>query len=309
MERTRFWSRALCVLVLVVALAGCGMSGGEDRGTADDAAATSDDDALGAGSAADSGEEPEAEPVSALGGSPLVTSGRQFISTAELGIGAEDVSATAERAIALVEAKGGALFGESSTYEGEPQAVLTLKVGPDQFSTTLRELGELGTVQNQSVDTEDVTERVVDLESRITTSAESVERLQGFLGGAGSVADVAAFEAELVARETELESLRAQLRTLEDQIDLATIVLTISQLDDDGQLAAAEEEDDALPGFLDGLEGSWDALVASATVALVALGVLLPWVPLLVLVWLAVRYARRRSARALPPPPPAAAAS
>jgi hypothetical protein len=305
MEPTRSWWRALCALVAVVSLAGCGMGGGDDRGSAESADASSPEgDALATDSASDEDDAGggEAEPVSALGGSPLVTSGRQFISTAQLGIGAENVSATAERAIALVEAKGGALFGESSTYEGEPQAVLTLKVAPDQFSATLRELGELGTVLHQAVDTQDVTERVVDLESRITTSAESVERLQGFLGGAGSVADVAAFEAELVARETELETLRAQLRTLEDQIDLATIVLTITRTTDGGA-ERASGEDDALPGFLDALGGSWDALLTAGTIGLVALGAALPWVPLLVVIWLAVRYGRRRGTRALPPPP------
>jgi hypothetical protein len=311
MGAARHRRRALGVLVLVLAFAGCGM-GGEDEAEKYDTIANeiqvgTDADGLATGDEASSegsgeGEGGEAEPVSALGGSPLVSSGRQFISTAQLGIGAESVAATAERAIALVEAKGGALFGESSTYEGEPQAVLTLKVAPDQFSTTLRELGELGTVQHQSVDTQDVTERVVDLESRITTASESVARLQGFLGGAGSVADVAAFEAELVARETELETLRAQLRTLEDQIDLSTIVLTITQLDEEGEVAAVDDEEDALPGFLDALEGSWDALLTAGTLALVVLGAALPWLPLLALVWLAVRLGRRRASRPLPPP-------
>jgi hypothetical protein len=296
--------RALVALLVLVGLAGCAQTAEDDAASVDDdSSATVGDidlgggDALETGSAAErsdegSGGEGDGEaPIEPVGGSPLTASGRQFISTAELGVEVDDVSEATQRAIRVVEGKGGALFGESSTYEGEPQAVLTLKVPPADFATTLRELGELGTVVSQTVDTQDVTERVVDLESRIETASTSVNRLQGFLGGAGSVADVAAFEAELVARETELETLRAQLRTLEAQIDLATIVLTVRAEGDDRN-DEAEEEDD-LPGFVDGLRGGWEAFVDAGTVSLAVVGAVLPWLPVVLLLLVAVRLTRR----------------
>jgi hypothetical protein len=82
---------------------------------------------------------------------------------------------------------------------------------------------------SQTVYADDVTERVVDLESRITTAAASVERLREFLEGATDLEDVAQLEAELLSRETDLELLRGQLRTLEDSVALATIVLVLTQ--------------------------------------------------------------------------------
>jgi hypothetical protein len=69
----------------------------------------------------------------------------------------------------------------------------------------------------------------VDLESRITTAEASVERLRTFLEGATTMEDVAQLEAQLLQRETDLELLRGELRTVQDQVALATIVLVLTQ--------------------------------------------------------------------------------
>jgi hypothetical protein len=101
-------------------------------------------------------------------------------------------------------------------------------VFPDDFSEALERLADLGDLVNQQVTADDVTERVVDLQSRITTAAASVERLRLLLDDAGAVEIIAQLENQLLERETTLEQLRGQLRTIQDQVDLATITLTIT---------------------------------------------------------------------------------
>jgi hypothetical protein len=317
MLRTTRWTRALALLLvlLVAVAAGCG-SMDESSDSSDDSEGASDDagdgdepftvgpgdELVGEGaegapptSTGDEGSDDEPVPPA----DTSLTAGRRFVSTANLTVSSDDVATTSQRAIALVESKGGALFAESSTYQGEPQAVLTLKVPPDEFSATLRGLGDLGTVIEQGVETEDVTERVVDLESRIDTASRSVSRLQGFLGGATTVADVAAFETELSTRESELETLRAQLRTLEDRVDLATIVFTVRAPVEDDAVADDPDEADAIPSFLDGLEGGWSAFVTAGSVLLAIVGALLPFVPLVLVPWALYRlFHRRRPAAA-----------
>jgi hypothetical protein len=105
-------------------------------------------------------------------------------------------------------------------------------------------------------------------------------------------------EAELLARETQLEMLRGQLRTLGDQIDLATIVLTISGRDGPGLLA---DGDDSLPGFMDAVGGSWDGLVWLGSIGLVLVGVAVPWLPLVAVVVLGSWWWRRRATRLAAP--------
>ena len=87
-----------------------------------------------------------------------------------------------------------------------------------------------GQLVDQQISADDVTDRIVNFESRIITAEASVLRLRKFLEEATNIDNVALLERELLNRETDLETLRGQLRTLQDQVSLATITLTINQL-------------------------------------------------------------------------------
>ncbi|MCP3998201.1 MAG: DUF4349 domain-containing protein, partial [bacterium] len=100
---------------------------------------------------------------------------------------------------------------------------------PGDFQQALSRLGSVGEIRTQNVSADDVTEKVVDLESRIATARASVERLKGFLEEAGDIETIAQLEAQLLQRETDLETMRGQLRTLQDRVDLATIYLTLTE--------------------------------------------------------------------------------
>ncbi|MBN2113369.1 MAG: DUF4349 domain-containing protein [Acidimicrobiia bacterium] len=155
--------------------------------------------------------------------------GRSIVYTAGLEIEVDDVIAAGRRALVELQGLGGVLFGQETTSGPEPRSVLTIKVLPENFAAALERLTGLGTLISQNVYADDVTERVVDLQSRISTAEASVERLREFLAGATTTRDVADLEAQLLQRETDLEVLRGQLRTLQDQVALATIVLVLTQ--------------------------------------------------------------------------------
>jgi hypothetical protein len=155
--------------------------------------------------------------------------GRSIVYTASLEIEVDDVIAAGRRALVELQGLGGVLFGQETSSGPEPRSVLTIKVLPENFAAALDRLAGLGTLVSQTVYADDVTERVVDLESRITTAEASVERLRAFLEGATDLEGVAAMEAQLLQRETDLELMRGELRTLEDQVALATIVLVLTQ--------------------------------------------------------------------------------
>ncbi len=173
-------------------------------------------DKIGAGS-----EAPRALRVSGLG--------RDIIFTADLTVAVNDVTAAAEEATRLIQGLGGFLFGERSVGSPEPRSVLTFKVQPEDFSTALDRLGAIGDVRSQNVLADDVTERVVDTQSRINTATASVERLRALLDQATDMKSIVDLENELLVRETQLEVLRGQLRTIEDLVSLATIVLNLTE--------------------------------------------------------------------------------
>jgi hypothetical protein len=181
----------------------------------DDSTASDEDDTLGDGAIT-----PMALPTQI---------GRDIIFTADMTVAVTDVAAAGEKATREIEALGGFLFGQRTTGSPEPSSVLTFKVQPEDFQKALGALGSIGDIRTQNVGANDVTERIVDLQSRITTASASVERLRALLADATDIESVVELEAELLARETELETLRGSLRTLQDQVALATIVLTLTE--------------------------------------------------------------------------------
>ncbi|MCP3912984.1 MAG: DUF4349 domain-containing protein [Actinomycetia bacterium] len=155
--------------------------------------------------------------------------GRKIVYTADVVVEVEDVTAAARKAQTAIAGLGGLVFGQETTSDPTPRTVYEFKVRPADFQEALSRLEGLGDLVTQTISADDVTERVVDLESRIITSELSVNRLRGFLEGATDLDTIAALERELLNRETDLETLRGQLRTLQDQVDLATIFLTLRQ--------------------------------------------------------------------------------
>ena len=153
------------------------------------------------------------------------------------------------------------MFGQQTFTKPQPRSEITFKVLPEDFALALERLAGVGQLVDQQISADDVTDRIVNFESRIITSEASVLRLRKFLEEATNIDNVAFLERELLNRETDLETLRGQLRTLQDQVSLATITLTINQLPeppivvpDTGIFVAAwvsSADDDPCLGFQD----------------------------------------------------------
>jgi hypothetical protein len=212
--------------------------GGEIAAEAPDAVDQGD-----SGSMADE-EEPAAEDTGGDGGDEATSLGsagavptqrsaadfgRQIIFTADIAVEVDDVAAAGREATTIIEDIGGFVFGQQTQGGSEPRSVLVFKVLPEDFDRAVEALGTVGELRNQTISADDVTERVVDLETRIEVAELGVERLRETLTNTQNLEDYAELERLLLERETELEIMRGQLRTLQDRIDLATITLTLLQ--------------------------------------------------------------------------------
>jgi len=261
--KARRYVSALLGIAMLVLLTSCGRSGETTANAVDDTAADAaaeapramsaeggddaddammeqveTDDGAAASDAANSATATtSSDGVDALGGGGLsaaqtqaIDIGRDIIFTAEISVAVPDVAEAGTAAVEQISRFGGLVFGQQTTTDPMPRSVLTFKVQPADFQDALAALGSIGDVRNQTISTDDVTERVVDLESRISTAEASVQRLRGFLEGASDLDSIAALERQLLERETDLERLKGQLRTVKDRVDLATITLTLVQL-------------------------------------------------------------------------------
>lgn len=271
-----------------------------DRSTADEAVAAPTADGEGgaagdlAGAAQDgAGTGVDLDAVDAA-------EGREIILTGRVTVVVDDLDAAVDRVGRITEGVGGLVFGEETTRASDPGSVLTLKVPPAAFEDVLDEVAGLGEAQDRRIDSSDVTAQVVDLDSRIATAEASVDRLRALILRAEDIDDIAILENELLQRETTLEELRGQRRTLGDQVALATITVTLTPTPDSPD---TPQEDDELPGFLGAFRSGWDLLLGVATVLGLVLFAVAPWIPLALVAWLVVVVVRRRLRRRAPAPP------
>jgi hypothetical protein len=210
---------------------GLGLGGAAETTTT--AAASDDSGGEAEAPAADSGSDGDALGSGGVAPPPLVQTavdlGRDIIFTADMTVAVDDVAAAGAEATRRIQALGGFLFGQQTTATPVARTTLVFKVFPEDFQEALDRLGSIGDLRSQNVSADDVTERVVDIRSRITTAEASVQRLRGFLENATDIDTIADLENQLLQRETQLETLRGQLRTLEDAVALATITVTITE--------------------------------------------------------------------------------
>ncbi|MEU5875156.1 DUF4349 domain-containing protein [Glycomyces sp. NPDC047369] len=186
-------------------------------------------------------------------------------------------------------------------------ARLTMRIPSEHFQEAMDGLTALAETEvGRSVTTEDVTEAVVDLESYIATKSASVDRVRQLLADADSVSAILDLESELATREGELASLQQQLAELEERIALSTIDFTVTA----PEAVRAEEGYTGPDSFWDGLVVGFDGALGLLVGLSVALGVILPFLPLIALgfaaVLLPLRWRAKRR-RAAPPLSPAAA--
>ncbi|MBL0888888.1 DUF4349 domain-containing protein [Myceligenerans indicum] len=218
---------------------------------------------------------------------------RQLVTVGYATLVAADPFAAAEQVAQLTEESGGRVESrdESAGSDGGAgSASLTLRVPVDRVSETLSALEDLGEVTDRSLETQDVTGSVQDLDARIDALATSVDRLTELLSDADDISDLFKIEGELSARQADLDALRAERDRLHDEVALSTVHL---------EIRAERPPLEAEPaGFVGGLATSWNGLVASFNVLIVIVGALLPWAAVGGLGYLAVRpLVRRRAAR------------
>lgn len=179
----------------------------------------------------------------------------------------------------------------TSNDEGEQFAEVSVRVPADRFEETFRRLKQLGRVEQEATDAQDVTKNFHDLTTRLAVKEEAVARLRRILAErTGDLQAVLAVERELERAVTELEQLKGEKRYLDQQIAYSTISLTL--LEPGVSIRSVRP-----PPILEAVRSALSALSASLGVMVFIVIFAVPWLVLLGLVWWGVRAMRRRYLR------------
>ncbi|WP_299540263.1 DUF4349 domain-containing protein [uncultured Streptomyces sp.] len=221
----------------------------------------------------------------------------QVIRTASLSVRVKDVPKAVAAARRAAEGSGGLVQSETTERvdDAYDTSTLVLRVPEDRYQRVLSDLAGAGKLLSRSSEAKDVTDQVVDVESRIATQRASVDRVRAMMDKAEKLSDVVLLEGELSSRQSELESLLAQQATLKDRTSLATITLDLYEPE-----AVPDDAADDDPGFLDALEGGWNAFVTMLRWIAVSIGASAPFLAALALLYALVRAVSRRRRAAGP---------
>lgn len=275
---------------LTFALAGC--AGGGSNGSSSTGYPSLE-------SAPMSGAAPAEVDGIAADASGKAASKKAIIQTGDLAIEVADPQQAADEVTQAIEPFDGSIewSSVSAATEWEPaSSSMSVRVPTDRFEDAITAISEVGKVVSVSRSTSDVTLQQADLSARVAALETSTERLRALMAEASNTADLIAAEGALTARQAELDGLTSQLASLDQQVDRATITVSLS---------APGTAPDATPSnFWEAILLGVQSLGAAALGLGIALGVALPWIVVAAIIAGIVVVIVRASRRKSDPEPP-----
>lgn len=147
--------------------------------------------------------------------------------TASMSVQVANPQKSASHAETLTVSAGG--YIESSIADERDTVNLTLRVPQQECNRLLDEFGSLGKLKHKVVDAEDVTEKIVDAAARLENLRATRDRLRLQLERTANVEEVLAVERELTRVQSELESLEARLKLMNDEVAYSKVSLSLER--------------------------------------------------------------------------------
>lgn len=140
-----------------------------------------------------------------------------------------DADEALARITAIVESAGGYISSSSRSGQGDSLYLsATLRVPAAEFTDVMASLRDEGEILYEDIGSYEVTMQVLDLEARLENLRASETAFLELLDRAESVADVVAVQSELSRIQGDIESYEAQLSGVKDQVEMASINVSLS---------------------------------------------------------------------------------
>jgi hypothetical protein len=159
---------------------------------------------------------------------------RQLKRSALLTLRVSDPDDVSRRAQTIVTDSGG--FIENLDASPGEAARITARVPSASLDATVDAVAKLGRVTQRSISAEDVTDRLIDLESTLKNKRALRDRLRALLERGQQVEELLKVEVELGRLQEEVERLEAQLEGLKRDVSLSLLNVGIERRETPGPL-------------------------------------------------------------------------
>lgn len=209
----------------------------------------------------------------------------------ELRVERDTFGDSVDEVMLLARRFGGSVQSTAIDDSGEGRGTVIVRVPSDRFEDTLTELRDIGRIESQFVDTQDVTDEFVDLEARIRNARTAERVLLNLMDEATTIADTIRVQNQLERVQENIERMRGRLRVLEDQTSFSTLAVDV--IEEGAPKEDPEEAGTLIKAWRDAVDG----FMGVVSGVIVASGVVLPVAIMALIVALLVRRVRPRFER------------
>lgn len=231
---------------------------------------------------------------------------RKLIQTVNMYAETEDLDAVLQQINSrIAELKGyveSSNVQNGSAYSGRRyrSANLTIRIPAKDLEAFLDKVDDISNIVSSRKTVEDVTLSYVATESRMKALQAEEARLLELMTKAETLNDLLTVEKRLTDVRTELEQVASALRVFDNQVDYATVHLSIDEVKEYTEVTEPETVWQRIgSGFKKSLKGVWNFLTELFVFLIVALpyAVMLAVPPLLIIFLIRLRIRRRRNSK------------
>ena len=192
---------------------------------------------------------------------------RKWIITMDMNVETDDLEVLMSGLEQKIQALGGYVEDQSihngSNYSARRyrNANITVRIPDEQVEQFTGDIAGMANVVSQNLRREDITLKYVATASRVTALETEEARLLELLAKAETMADLLEIEARLTDVRYELENYASQLRLYDNQVDYATVYLSISEVQEYTPVEEPTFFERIKNTYTDALKGLGDSIV------------------------------------------------
>ena len=158
------------------------------------------------------------------------TPSRMIIKTGWLNLVVKDVLETAKKIAKFAEDNGGWVVSSNiSEYEKVPSGSITVRVPAEKFEEAKEYFRSLAVrVTNEGVQSQDITEEYVDLQSRLKNLEATENQLLELMKRSGTVSEILQVQKELTSIRQQIEQIKGKMQYLEQSVKMSSITVNLA---------------------------------------------------------------------------------